>query len=428
MKIGVVALCVITLFYFIPFQDLIVSWLYLKQVNIVLLKILLVLKELIVLGLGSLLLLNVKASRAKFLLILFLIYATLTIPFSSQPLVTTLIGLRTYLLLVFSFIIGEKLGSETFEAGFYKHLNKIFLLILVFSFLEYFVLPMTIWKDVFPVMEMKREVGNLSTTNEYKRSGFPVNAFGELTRRMLGPFDEPLYMAYFTVIILNFYIARIFFHRKKPQVKAMLAGILIFLTQTRAIIVGLILSIAGLLFKSTKLKVKYLLGGFAGVLMLVVVAMIYYKWVSTLLASLFDPNGRNVGHIKAYVHGLQMLLQHPFGQGVGSASSAVAANESTNATENAFINLGLELGLLGMLFVFIFFVWLAIRFRDYLIRFENVRKEGLYHIVATGYLLILQFTFAGLTAPHILTARIIIPFMIVMGWSYSVTRRGEEIN
>lgn len=424
ISVGLVGMGVIVLFYIIPFQDLVISYLFHLGAPIPPLKFLLILKEIIVVLIGGYLCMQIKVSRARLLLTLFILYVVLTLIFSPLPPLTSLIGFRTYLLIFLSFIIGEKLAhKESFEVAFFKHIKWVFFLVLIFSLLEYFILPMSIWKDTFPVMTMKREVGNLSTSNEHGNLGVPVNAFGELTRRMLGPFDEPLYMAYFTIIITNFFIVMLFYDKRKPKIKLVLGIILVVLTQTRAIIVGSILSVVALIIKNRRVKLKYIVMAFSFAFIGFIVSLFYREWVNALVLSIFEKGGRNISHIHAYVNGFKLLLKHPFGLGVGSASSAVFSSGTTQATENAFINIGLEIGILGIAWMFGFFIFLLIRFRKYLLVQENISATFSYKMVASAYLLIVQFTFAGLVAPHILTARIVIPFMIIMGWAYSITSR-----
>lgn len=427
MRIGIIGASVIFVFYLIPFQDLVISYLFLKGFPLALLKILLVLKEIIVVILGALFLFKNRISKVRLFLMLFLGYSLISIFFSQLPIFSTLLGLRTYLLLLFSFVLGEQLSStNNFVNRFFRHISIVFLLLFVFSFLEYFVLPMTIWKDFFPIMEMKRQVANLSTSNEYYNFGYPVNAFGELTRRMLGPFDEPLYMAYFTILLVNFFLVRVIFNAGKAKSRTILGSIMILLTQTRAIILGYILSIALFLTKGARIKVKYLVVSGAFILLLIPFAIFYSEWIITFINSIFDSSGRNRGHIEAYYTGLKFLFSHPFGSGVGSASTLVGFSDSNNATENAFINIGLEVGFVGMLAFLFFFIFLIFVFRKFIVREGKHSTKPDYQIVSAGYLLAIQFTFSGLVAPHILTARILIPFMIIIGWAYSITNRKLE--
>lgn len=417
----------ILVFYLIPFQDLGISFLFLFGFPIVPLKILLILKELIVIILGASVVYKKQITSARLFLILFIAYSLISIFFSKLPVYNTILGLRTYLLLLFSFVLGEQVSTYPFFYDrFMKHLNRVFLLVLCFSLLEYFILPMSIWKFPFPIMQMKREVANLATPNEYYDFGYPVNAMGELTRRMLGPFDEPLYMAYFSIIMVNFYLVRLINNNGESKYKTILGSVLVLLTQTRAIILGYILSVAMYLSRGLKLKVKYVIVVGTVFLLLIPVSFFYIDWLTAFVSSIFDSGGRNKGHIEAYVVGLKLLLSHPFGSGIGSASSIVGFSDTNNATENTFINIGLEIGLIGMVAIFCFFVFLCLQFYSFLLREKEKSRMPHYLVVASAYLLIIQFTFSGLVAPHILTARILIPFMIVMGWAYGITKKRNK--
>lgn len=413
----------ILVFYLIPFQDLVISYLFLVGFPQIVLKFLIVLKEIIVLSLGAILFLRLRISPIRLFLIIFLLYTLITIPFSTISLYNTVLGLRTYLLLVFSFMIGEQVSKyPNFFNRFEKHLTIIFTSTFIFSFLEFFVLPMSIWKYPFPIMEMKRVVANLNTTNEYYDYGYPVNAFGELTRRMLGPFDEPLYMAYFTVIILNFYIVNLIINSGKSKQKAIIGAILVILTQTRAVILGFIFSFIAFLTQGLRVKKNHIIIA-AVIFVLLIPFIVYYSsWILMFINSIFDGQGRNRGHLDAYLTGFSLLIRHPFGLGVGSASSLVGFSDSNNATENAFINVGLEIGFFGMISLIALFTFLIMKFRKFtLIMRESREHQVNLKIVSAGYLLMIQFTFAALVAPHILTARILIPFMIVIGWAYGST-------
>ncbi len=424
MKFGFVGISVIFLFYLIPFQDLVVSYLFIKGFPFLFLKAILVLKEVIVLLFGFFLLIKRRISKARVFLIVFLGYSLISVCFSEINSYSTLLGLRTYLLLLFSFVLGEQLKTFSFFlSSFYRHISIVFILIFVFSFLEYWVLPMTIWKDPFPIMEMKRQVANLNTPNEYYDFGYPVNAFGEITRRMLGPFDEPLYMAYFTIILVNFFMVRVLYDKGRAKFGAIFGTVMVLLTQTRAIILGFFLSLALLLTNGTRIRKKYIVIGTAAIVLLIPIVFAFSEEVVVFVYSIFDSKGRNIGHLQAYSTGAQLLLTHPFGSGIGSASSLVGFSESNNATENAFINIGLEIGLIGMVFFFLFFICLIFQFRGFIKRRSS--SGASYQVVSAGYLLAIQFVFSGLVAPHILTARILIPFMIIMGWAYSISTEME---
>jgi hypothetical protein len=418
---------VIFLIYLIPFQDLLISFLFVTELPMILLKVLLLLKEIvIILVVGTTVSVRLRVSLGHFLLVVLFLYSSLFLFVSDAGFVGALLGYRTYVLFCFSFVIGGRLAYiESFDEKFIKHVGIVFWLLFGFSFLEYFVLPESIWKYPFPIMEMKREVANISTSNEYYDTGMPVNAFGEHIRRLLGPFDEPLYMAYYTIVLLNFYCVQLFFKKPWLNSRLLLGGIMILLTQTRAIILGLGLSVVGLFFKSLRVSKRFLLLSIVFLFLTAASVMIFSSFFMAFIDSIFTTGGRNIGHLMAYIDGIENLIENPFGRGLG-VSSTLSLTGSTNiATENAFINIGLEIGIIGIIIVLFFFLHLFQRYRSYLIKFGESKKTGVYTIVSSSYLLLIQYIFAGLVAPHILTAKIVIPFMILMGWAYEITRIHE---
>ena len=140
MKFNPFAWGAILVFYLIPFQDLGVSFLFLFGFPIVPLKILLILKELIVIILGASVVYKKQITSARLFLILFIAYSLISIFFSELPVYNTILGLRTYLLLLLSFVLGEQVSTYPFFYDrFMKHLNRVFLLVLCFSILEYFI-------------------------------------------------------------------------------------------------------------------------------------------------------------------------------------------------------------------------------------------------------------------------------------------------
>ena len=416
---------VIFLFYLIPLQDLLVSFFFKLGAPLTLLRFFLLLKEGVVIFWGVIFLFRKQPSVFRISLLLFTIYATLFIFISDLPIYYTLIGFRTYLLILFSFTIGEHLSNTVnFNTLFLKHIKTIFLFLLVFSFLEYFILPTKIWIDLFPVIEMKKVVIGLFIPQFYD-TGLPDNIMGELTRRMIGPFNEPLNMAYFTVILLDFFVALWFFGRSNSSITVVIGSIILFFTQTRAVIIGFILSILGLIFKKIKIRKRSLLLLSASLFFGVFILMLFPKWFMGLWSSIFTTEGRNVGHIAAYIDGIQHLLLQPWGRGVGISSNSVGFATTNLSTENAFINIGLELGIIGMLWILSTLVAMLLRFRRYLNN-QSSQVTG-YLIVVSAYLVLIQFIFAGFVAPHIMTARILIPFMILLGWASSIVRTREEI-
>jgi hypothetical protein len=417
---------VIFLFYLIPLQDLLASYFFQTGIPIGLIRVFLLLKEIIILFWGLIFLFKRNVSPFRISILLFTLYASIFIVVSELPLYFTLIGFRTYVLILFSFIVGEHLAKNPdYIEKFFRHIKIIFLGVIVFSILEYFVLPASIWKNLFPVIAMKQHALGL-TIPEHYNTGLPGNIMGEVTRRMIGVFHEPLNMAYFTVILLNFFVANMLFSGVKSTVKVLIGSVVLFLTQTRAVIIGFILSIIAVVLKDNRLKWRYLILLPVFVLVGLGLLLAYQDWFAALWNSVFTTGGRNIGHLAAYVDGLNHLIDRPLGSGIGVSSNSVGFATTNVSTENSFINIGIETGIIGMLWFFSTLIWLLFYFRNYLQR-QPQTAVG-YRIVAASFLLLVQFIFAGLVAPHIMTARILIPFMIMLGWACSITGKKELEN
>jgi hypothetical protein len=415
---------VILVFYLVLVQDLVGSALFKAGMPPNLIKAFLFLKEIIIMGSGLLLVFHQRISPGRTVLTAFFLYTIFFVFVSDLPIYFTLLGFRTYVLIFFCFIVGERLGrAMDFESTFLKHLKIIFWLLLLFSILEYFFLPSSIWKNVFPVIQMKREVLGL-TIDEYYNTGVQVNAIGELTRRMIGPFNDPLTLAYFSVLIVDFFIAQLLFQKGRARWNVTLGTILILLTQTRAIILGLLLSIPAILVRNWKLRKKYINAGLLVVFSMAISMIVFWAWVTMLINTLFTKGGRNIAHLDAYIQGISQIAKNPLGNGVGASSVIVSFSSLVSGTENAFINIAIEIGVVGLFWWLYMAVYLVVKFKRYLS--ENSAQVKGYTIVAGAFLLLIQYLFAGLVAPHILVARILIPFMIVIGAAYAIVYRPHK--
>lgn len=410
------------IFYLIPLQDLVVSFLFRSPIPPLFLKFLLVLKEVLIILLALLIVNRGRMKATQLIACFMLLFCFPYIFLSEMSIWESLGGLRTYLLFTFSFLVGFELASDAQAFPFFvRAITPLFWFIVVFSFLEYFLLPASIWKTVFPIMEMKRVVGGIAVTNEYYQTGMPVNAFGELLRRLLGPFDEPLYTAYFMMILVNVLFAGSILKIGVGNFHVFLGLIAVVMTQTRAIVIGALLSAFAFAFKRKKLSIKVIYVGLAFSLALAVSTVVFWDFYVAFVSSVFSKTGRNVGHLLAYIEGVKILLSHPFGLGLGTSSTLYSGVASNASTENAFINIAIETGIIGLILFGGLLVVATARFHMYLSRNRQAFKTSAYAVVTMAYLLSIQFIFAGLVAPHILTARIVIPFMIIVGWAYAAT-------
>lgn len=422
MKISITRLresSVIFLFYWIPLQDLVAAFMFQAGTPAWSIRTILLLKEGIIIFWGVSMLLLARGSMVRVLLVGFLAYSFLFVFVSKLEIYYSLIGFRTYLMLVFSYIVGESLSTdEAFVRRFTRHASVIFLLVIGFAFFEYILRPSFLWTRIFPVIHMKNAILGLGVP-EYFSTGLPENINGEVTRRMIGPFNEPLNMAYFTVILLNFITARLLLTTDKRSWSMMLGIVAIFLSQTRAVIIGYLLSIIAVIFKGQKMRLRHVVLIAGGAIVGTIVVVLFVSWFTALGKSIFSSSGRNITHLLAYSEGLFQLIENPFGQGVGVSSNSVGFATDNLSTENSFINIGLEVGLLGLLWFLTILSLMIFRFWRFLNEGDKLTVG--YRVVGAGYMLLIQFAFAGLVAPHIMTARVLIPFMLVMGWSYKIT-------
>lgn len=409
----------ILLLYVLPLQDLLAGLSYGLGMPALFIRGIILTKEMLVLPLGFYIAVSTRFGSGRRLVFLLLLYASALMFLSPLPITERLIGYRTYLLLFFSFVIGESIGQGRIsQKRLFKHIKIVLGLVITFGLLEHLILPTSIWTDLFPIFDMKRNVLAMTGANELGFTGLPINAYSELGKRMLGPFNEPLYMAYFTVLLLNFLIARYLCRNIVNPFQTVLGLIVIFLTQTRAIILGLFLSVLTVLIRKRYWTYIVLLS-----LLIPFVVISFYNWFYVMTASTLDfQRGSTPGHILAYTEGILTVLQHPFGVGIGAATSAVAFTQISSTavfhTENAFINTAIEIGLPGLIILFAIFLYLFTKYRTYL-QVTSPRRPR-YFVVTATYLLLIQFAFAGFVAPHILTARILIPFMIILGWGHSI--------
>jgi hypothetical protein len=362
-------------------------------------------KEFMIILLGFIITPKLKIKKRYILIYVFILIigfrlVTDTIPFSIR-----IIGVRTYLLLFAGLFLGEYLGrTSKLDWGESKVFLYICITYSVGCLLQHFVFPLSIFREVFPILEMKREILDQNTLNEYYNTGLPVNFMGERTVRLLGPFNEPLYAAYYALFFFNIYFFR--FYRKQDKKSAALSIlliVLIFLTQTRAVILSALLLVAFLYRSRINLKtlLVFIVSGIG-------VVVLFKDWILELFGSMFSFSGRSIGHVLAYIEGIGLIINNPFGYGLGFASSLSGYMDGANKVnplENAILNMALELGIIPALILCIYLIKLLL--------FNN-RYEGSDHLPYS--FLIVQMLFMGLLAPHIFTSRILIPYAIFIGF------------
>lgn len=117
--------------------------------------------------------------------------------------------------------------------------------------------------------------------------------------------------------------------------------------------------------------------------------------------------GGDEGHVSALVQGYETIRQHPFGLGFGAAGPASLNGSQPLITENWYLQIGIELGLIGLLLMLVFLVHIgveAIRSRPHSPvhialagTLVGVAVAGLFlHTLTDSTLAILLFMTAGI--------------------------------
>jgi hypothetical protein len=161
----------------------------------------------------------------------------------------------------------------------------------------------------------------------------------------------------------------------KKQLRTWRTGLLVaalitlYLTFSRSAWIGMVLSLAVIVWcsvKSEKLKKIGLLVA-AGSVILVGLVGFLARDNTTVQNVLFHTNEKstittssNEGHASALKSGLKDIAHEPLGGGVGSAGPASVYGHKTRIAENYFIQTGQEVGWLGMLLFLLINVFLAL--------------------------------------------------------------------
>lgn len=420
--------------YLIVFQELIASQLAVIGFNVFLSKLFLILKELIVITIGVYVWYKYKKEPEIKIFFIFFLVTILYLFVSPIPFSSAIQDYRIYPLLISSYFIGYYFGrNDNYFSYFYKHILIIFVFVISFGFIEHFLFPETMFREYFPVMKIATDIKGFSD-NEFYLEGLSGNIITtDAGKRMVGPFGEPLYMAYFLIILINFLFASWFYSEKKQSKKVLLFTILlgigcILLGQVRAIWIGFIFSLFYLFLN--KKYYKYLL-----LFLIVLSFFVILKSdlvVITIISALDWNTGSAIGHALAYIDGIPKILAHPLGQGIGVAGFFAVRSQELDmnqvfGVENAYLNLAIEMGIFNALFIIGVSLYIISNGKKILLN-NFVKLEYYEKVLLLGSVLLnVQFMIAGFLAPHIMTARIVIPFWFFNGTSIYIIKKTKII-
>lgn len=173
--------------------------------------------------------------------------------------------------------------------------------------------------------------------------------------RMAGTFAGPNQLGAYVVVLLplfllwyrqrkNWFSDRIFSSRITVTTLIILALAALFLTFSRSAYVGII--VAMLLLISNHYHLRPMLKKYWPLLLIPLVlgaAIIFIK------KDIFLRPGSSSGHLQAFTLGLEQMLTHPLGLGLGTAGPASFHSATPLIPENWYLQIGIELGFVGLI-------------------------------------------------------------------------------
>jgi len=272
-------------------------------------------------------------------------------------------GLRASLVTLLLFLVGRYVPYDV--AGVTKAIKLlcgVCVLVILFGIVELlFIQRQTLISGLISYNRLKGgDLENLGTVD----FSYIVEFGGILVKRMMSFFLSPLGLAYFMIFPFAFVLSA--FHQQdvwerkvlpNPLFLLTLIGIAILLSNTRAVIAACLLIVVIVYSGRRSYKGFVVLGLFA-----LVIAVSPLKSIITATTSLEDPSAS--AHAFAYVMGVERVLSHPLGIGLGQAgptsftikgAGGLYGQDDASVGESLYLTIAMERGLPG-LGVFIIFV------------------------------------------------------------------------
>jgi hypothetical protein len=204
--------------------------------------------------------------------------------------------------------------------------------------------------------------------------------------RVGGLFADSLTLGFYLVLPLAFATERLSESRLRPlpAIGLVCGGVTLVLTQTRsAILSGTVALLLGLWLAYRRLsphRLRAVVLTLAAVVVLTPLAA--HSTIRARFDSLFSTtqDADNQSHKTASLAGLNQVIQHPVGRGLGANPATGLRNHTSNATvsEDSYLQVGTELGLWGMLTFIGLYIAMLVRLR------RRASQPGEYGDLAAG--------------------------------------------
>ena len=360
-------MCIIV---FTIYQDVLCALLFKCGMPSRSLKLVFYIKEFIIILLGFFSIYNIlkkhprKLQKSEIYILLFgiIISVYLIIGTTNYGIYNSLLGSRQYIIPIMMLFIGEYVASgfnyKAIEKYIFSRLRKLSIFLVVTTFAERFLVPISFWQKI-------NMVGFASAIKG--QSGYYIdsqntlieNFFNGGIRRALGVAGEPLLLSYYMIPIFFVEVSKsINSNKKKERITSFAIAVLVFLCQvltlTRAIIVSEIAAIAvcSFIYVCIYVKIhinnrwwKYVAIAFCGIIVgRDFIAGMIYKTINNM-------DGGSAGmHLYQFRVGTKYITKYWYGLGIGTGSNAVSFSGMKNlTTEFAYANMTVDLGILGTL-------------------------------------------------------------------------------
>ena len=311
------------LFYVIMFQNLVVSMLARMSVfTFQILQLLIVSKEIILLGLLLYLLIKKKErSKLNWFDILIWLNIGISIIFFfvirvdwDVPLFARILDLRGFIIIGMAYYFGRFASEFTTFQVFFKKIRIGLILLVVFGIFEWSFINRDYLISGYTEF-MKLKGGDAGIEGDESFAYYAT--FGSIQIvRMMSALMSPLSLAYFLVVPISFLSASLF-TGNKSNINVILAigvGSAIILSVTRAVIVGFCFALILYALFSTN-KIKTLL--FVVMFIFLMNLFLPFDKIITDTINLDDASSR--GHQLGYLLSFESFIQNPWGHGLATA-------------------------------------------------------------------------------------------------------------
>ncbi len=436
-KINLIAFCLLLfLLILIPFQAFLLTWFKALGLSKNIYNLAVFWKEIILFILIISAILNFFANKKKISLL------------KTDKAILIFIGLNFLYALFFNLpleqkIIGLRYGLEFlifYLAVRFNNFNQNQFKILIFSFLGVSVLI-----TIFGLMQISylppdflEKFGYSRNLGEYLKTGIvptyeSVSPLLPSIYRVQSTFPGALQFGSYLVLIFSLFLSLTFYFKNKFRYLAIFNVLMIiwalYATHTRSSWISVLVAILTGTFLIVKNK-KFFIGIALSIITacLVLISLFFSnKKVQTILLHGEIRDGQLFGstqaHLEALINGLSLFIASPFGNGVGFAGPASKAVSDTIVTENWYLQIALETGIMGII---IFLLIMFFIFSGLFSIFKNT-DNLFYKYIALGIFISLSSIVSNNLMLHTFAdTATVYPLFIFIGMLFSLN--SKQIN